>query len=405
MMESRIVSMAPGGFGIARIDGVVHFVPETVPGDVVEIEAVTKKKGYTFSRLVRILSPSLARRTPFCPWYGECGGCDFQQITYEDQLRIKAEIFRDQMDRIGRFEDPVCPPITGSQAGRIRMRFQVREGRIGLFGRRTNRLCEMTECPVAHDPINEALQSIRKKLAEMPKRAGIKGEATCLTVGGKVHLHLDLPERAAAVLAESLGPPVAGSIIGKGAGRRSVGKPALSRKVAGVAVEISGDLFVQANPEINEIISGEIADFPAGSTKCFDLYCGWGNFTFPLARRCHEVVGIESSPFAVGAARKAALKGGLGNLSFFCRSAADADLASADGIVLDPPRPGLSRGLIEKILRAGPERIAYLSCNPATFARDLRHLVDGGYRIESIRLFDMFPQTHHIESLARLTRG
>ncbi|NOY52432.1 MAG: class I SAM-dependent RNA methyltransferase [Deltaproteobacteria bacterium] len=399
-MESRIESMAPGGFGIARIEGRVHFVPETVTGDVVEIEEVSKKRHHTFSRLVRILEPSPSRRNPFCPWYGACGGCDFQHITYPEQLRIKQEIFRNQMQRIGKFEDPETPEILGSKSKRVRMRFQIGNGEVGLFRRRTNRICAMTECAVADPTINKALQVIRKGVKEAPGRSALEGEVTIIAAGGKAHLFLDLPLQQAMALSESMRPPVVGCILGKREMRRITGKPSIPLKTGGVQIDLPADVFVQANREINEAILPEIRAFMEGTNKVVDLYCGCGNFTFPLSRACGEVTGIETSPAAVESARKAALRAKIGNLSFFCRPAAEADLSGTGGIVLDPPRPGLSSGLIKKILRALPRRIAYLSCNPATQARDLRLLVDGGYTIESIRLFDMFPETHHIESLA-----
>jgi len=404
-MQTRIISMAPGGFGIARIDGMVHFVPETVTGDRVEIETVTKKKHYVFSRLVRLLAPSSFRRTPFCPWYAECGGCSFQHIAYPDQLRIKKEIFRDQMERIGKFKNPGTPEILGFESKRIRMRFQIRGGEIGFFQRRSNRLCVMSQCAVADETINEVLQAARKALKKMPEQSGLTGELTVLTSGGKAHLAMDLPERPAVTLSESLGPPVIGCIIGKGERRRIMGKPALPFTIGGFHLDVPADVFLQANPEINEAILSEIRIFMKGTVRGVDLYCGCGNFTFPLAKVCKEAVGIEESPIAVEAARKSALQAGIGNLSFFCRTASGTDLSDADGLVLDPPRPGLTGRLIEGILRATPRRIAYLSCNPSTQTRDLRPLVDAGYTIRSIRLYDMFPHTHHIESLALLTRG
>ncbi len=404
-MKTRIVSMAPGGFGIARIDGIVHFVPETVTGDLAEIEAVTNKKNYTFSRLIRLLEPSSLRCAPFCPWHTECGGCTFQHIAYPDQLRIKQEIYCDQMERIGKFPNPDTPEIIGSEAKRIRMRFQIEGNEIGLFQRRSNRLCAMTQCAVAHEQINEVLQAIRKALKDVPGRPVLKGEVTVLTSGGKVHLALDLPRREAVALSESLGPPVIGSVIGKRETRIIGGKAALSVSAGGFQLDVPADVFLQANREINEVILSEIRTFMEGTDKGVDLYCGCGNFTFPLSRVCKEVIGIEESPMAVEFARKSALQAGIGNLSFFCRTASEADLSGTDGLVLDPPRSGLPRTLADKILRAAPRRIAYLSCNPSTQARDLRLLVDGGYRIRSIRLFDMFPHTHHIESLALMTRG
>jgi 23S rRNA (uracil1939-C5)-methyltransferase len=404
MIRTTIVGMAHGGFGVARIDGMVHFVPDVLPGEVVEIEAVTRKRHYVFARLDRIVETSGHRTVPFCRYVGNCGGCQLQHIHYPEQLRIKEEIFLDQMERIGKLRDLPAPEMIGSQAKRIRMRFQVRQGEIGLFQRRSHRICAIHACAVAADGVNQGLVRLREALSGLAGREALKGTITVLAPPDEVHVAADLSLRPARQLGDRFRDTIGGySVLDRGRWHTS-GHRYLILPVRGIGLHVSADLFVQANPEINESMVRSAVAFMGGTARVADLYAGCGNVTLPLAKSCGEVVGIEKNPRAVEAARRTAELEGIANVSFRCADAADSNLKGIRGVVVDPPRSGLAAGVLRRILWAAPRRIAYISCNPSTLARDLRSLTAGGYRIHAMGLFDMFPQTHHIESLTLLVR-
>ncbi len=404
MIRTTIVGMAQGGVGIARIEGMVHFVPDVLPGEVVEIEPVTRKRHYAFARLHRIVEASCHRTAPFCPYAGTCGGCQFQHIHYPEQLRIKQQIFLDQMARIGKLRDLPMPEMIGSPAKRIRMRFQIRRGQIGLFERRSHRVCAIKTCAVAVDGINRALTGARRALADLAGGKALNGTLTLLAIADAVHAASDLPMPFARQLGEGLRDTVRGHTLMDRGRQRVSGERYLLLPVQGIGLHVSADLFVQSNPEMNETLVESTAAFMAGLPRVADLYAGCGNLSLPLARRCGEVLGIEKNRYAVETARRTAAMEGVSNVSFRCADAADGDLQGMEGVVVDPPRSGLSAGVLRRILGAEPRRIAYISCNPATLARDVCTLTAAGYGIRTVSLFDMFPQTHHIESLTLLDR-
>lgn len=404
MIQARIESVASGGYGVARVDGFVHFVPETVTGDLAVIEPVSLKKRYGFSRVVRLIEPSPLRANPFCTYFGDCGGCQLQHIGYEAQLEIKKKMFMEQMARIGGFRDLVAPEIVGSRSKRIRMRFQIDGGEIGLFQRQSHRLCPVARCPVASQQVNEVLAKAVEALADLSGKKRCSGAMEVLgTEEGRLTA-LILPRKEGVKLYEALGDAVGGGVIVDRGKRMILGNRYLPLAVQGITLYAGADTFVQVNPEINGRIVQMICRFMSGAETVYDLYGGCGNFALPLSRFCRRVIGVERDRRQVKAARLAVSRAGIGNTSFICSEAADAALGDMDGMVLDPPRSGLSAGLIEKILIAGPAKVAYVSCNPATLARDLEKWVAGGYGIEQIALFDMFPQTHHLESVTLLRR-
>ena len=403
MILARIDSMAYGGYGVARVEGFVHFVPESVPGDLVEIEPVIRKKHHGFSRLCRIVEPSPLRTDPFCPYFGECGGCQLQHIQYEEQKRIKKKIFIEQMKRIGGLTDISEPEILGSQTGRTRMRFHLHHGKIGLYRTRSHTLCPIEACGIASPQVNAVLQEIHKSL--MRNRKKLNGTITILTSPAGALIAAALAESEAQDLYRSLGHAVQGCTILKQKKRIVLGEPYLAMPVQGLRIFVPPDAFWQVNPEINELLVGGICEFMQGSDRVMDFFCGCGNITLPLSRVCGHVVGIEWDRPSIEAARHSASEAGIGNASFFEADALKAEMQDADGMVLDPPRSGLPAALIRKITGHRPRKIAYVSCNPSTLARDLRLFVESGYRVISIRLLDMFPHTHHIESMVFLTSG
>jgi 23S rRNA (uracil1939-C5)-methyltransferase len=387
-VEVEIERIVPGGAGLAHADGHTLFVALAAPGDRVRVRVERVRGKVAFASLVEVIAPSPVRIEPPCPYFGRCGGCDFQQLTYEAQLQSKVEIIRDCLRRIARLEPPADIPITPSPAVwryRSRARWQhdpVRQF-LGYYEIASHRVCDVVECPVVLPEVQDRLSRIRAALA-----AGASGET----------------EEFQAVAGDegvSLLPP----LEAEDAVERS-------RVLAGERYRFDASCFFQINHTLLEPLLHAALDNVTGGETAVDLYCGVGLFTLPLARRFARVVGVEGHAAATAFARLNLADAGLSNAeistsrvgSWLAQHA--ATLTPVDFLLLDPPRAGVEDAeTLSGILALRPERIAYVSCDPATLARDLRALVAGGYTLHSLAAFDMFPQTHHVETVAHLTRA
>jgi tRNA/tmRNA/rRNA uracil-C5-methylase (TrmA/RlmC/RlmD family) len=360
----NIVDVAFGGEGVARFEDFVIFVPFVIPGEDVEIEITELKKRFARARLVSLLKPSPERVAPRCQYYGDCGGCQYQHIDYPAQLRIKHKQIADLFQRVGRFTnatiDPVIPcPEPYGYRNRIMIRSQWDKFKQGLnigFIRADNRLVvDVEECHIAEPELSRAIQSVR---AKPPPKGGLK-------------VVLRLP-------AENW--------------------------------EVPRDSFFQNNffllPKLIEVVRERILE--SGVKHLLDLYCGVGFFGISLARDVESFVGIELDKMAIQAARKNAARQGALNGDFIEGRAEELLPGliqkfepSRSALLLDPPRTGCPREMLELIRATQPKQVLYVSCHPATLARDLNILAEGGvYEVKRVTPLDMFPQTQHVECVA-----
>jgi tRNA/tmRNA/rRNA uracil-C5-methylase (TrmA/RlmC/RlmD family) len=380
--EVEVERLLPGGVGLAHADGLTLFVSLAAPGDTlrVRIDRVQGKVG--FASIVEILKPSAVRVEPPCPYFGRCGGCDFQQLTYKAQLQGKVEIIRDCLHRIANLEAPGeihITPSTDQWRYRARASWQVeaKEKLLGYFERGSNRVCDVEYCAVLVPQLEETLEQVRKEVASRDVRQ---------------LRHVD------AVVGDE-GVSVAPSIAG-------FNPRTVSRRIGGEAYSFSADTFFQVNHELLEpLIEAALGD--ARGQLAIDLYCGAGLFTLPLARRFARVTGVEAHSRAVEFARRNVERAKLENVEIANLGVADwvkhsLSFEVLDFLLLDPPRVGCENAVIAGILALRPRSMAYVSCDPATLARDLKKLTADGYVLESVAAFDMFPQTHHVEIVARL---
>lgn len=381
--EVEIERLLPGGVGLAHADGLTLFVSLAAPGDTLRVSIDRVQGNVGFASIVEILKPSPVRVEPPCPYFGRCGGCDFQQLTYEAQLQAKVEMIRDCFHRIAKLEAPGGIHITPSVNQwryRARASWQVaaQEKLLGYFERGSNRVCDVEYCAVLAPPLEETLEQVRKEVAARDVRQ---------------LRHVD------AVVGEesvSVSPSIAGFSA------RTV-----SRRIAGETYSFSADTFFQVNHELLEpLIDAALGD--AKGQLAIDLYCGAGLFTLPLARRFAHVTGVEAHPRAVEFARRNVERAKLENVEIANLGVADwlkhsLSFEVLDFLLLDPPRVGCENSVIAGILALRPRRMAYVSCDPATLARDLKKLIADGYVLDSVAAFDMFPQTHHVEMVARLS--
>jgi 23S rRNA (uracil1939-C5)-methyltransferase len=382
-LEVEIERILPGGYGLAHSAGHTIFVSLAVPGDRLRLRVERQQGNVLFAAIEEILVASPDRIEPPCPYFGRCGGCDFQQLTYEKQLAAKAEIIRDCLHRIARLTDVPEIVVTSSPRDwryRMRATWQIdqQEKTIGYYERGSRHVCDVADCAVLVPELEQTLERVR---------------ATDFEKFPPELKHLD-------VVAGDNGVSVA-------PGFAEFATTELELKIGDEIYNYSAEAFFQVNPGLlAPLIEFALRDF-SGETAV-DLYCGVGLFTLPLARRFEGVTGVEANPIAVRFAKRNLLRAELENVRVVNAGVADWIRRSAlrsEFILLDPPRAGAESAVIKGIVDSRAPRVSYVSCDPATLARDLKKLVAGGYVIESLAAYDLFPQTHHVETVVRLHLG
>jgi 23S rRNA (uracil1939-C5)-methyltransferase len=430
VVEVEVERLVPGGAGLAYTHGHTLFVSLAAPGDRLRVRVERVRGRTAFASIVELLAPGPTRVEPPCPYFGRCGGCDFQQLGYDAQLAAKVEIIRDCLRRIARLDPPARIPITPSPAAwhyRARARWQhdPQQKRLGYYELASHRVCDVAECPVVVPEVQATLERLRRLMSDdaLPQDAA---EFQALAGDDGV----------------ALTPPVSAADAGE-----------RLRDIAGERYRFDADCFFQINHALLQSLvhaalydphgqddhnndaydhdthstsantyntsadmqstsaDSHVASVNLHSATAVDLYCGVGLFTLPLARRFARVHAVEANARACAFARRNLADAQLTNARvetahtgpWLTRHA--ARLAPVALVLLDPPRAGADAETIAGLLALQPQRIAYVSCDPATLARDLRALISAGYTLASLAAFDMFPQTHHIETVAHLTRG
>lgn len=378
-LEVEIERILPGGYGLAHAEGKTIFVALSAPGDRLRVRVERQQGNVLFASIEEILVASPVRIEPPCPYFGRCGGCDFQQLAYENQLAAKAEIIRDCLHRIARVEVPeiVVTPSPRDWRYRMRAMWQIDqdERTIGYYERGSRRVCDVVDCAVLMPELQETLERVRKtEWHEFPP--DLK------------HLEVVAGENGV-----SLAPEFA-----------EFETRELELTILGERYSYNAEAFFQINPAL----LAPLIEFALGDVTgdlAIDLYSGVGLFTLPLARRFKGVVAVEGNPIASRFADRNLDRAGLENVRVVNAGVAEwfrPRTLRADFILLDPPRAGAESAVIKGILDFAAPRVTYVSCDPATLARDLKKLIAGGYAIESLRAFDLFPQTHHVETVVRL---
>lgn len=412
--------LAYGPYGIGRIDGRVWMVPHTAPGDRVLARAREEKERFVIGEAVRVVSPSPLRRLPPCPYAGRCGGCSWQHTSYETQLRAKQQSVEDALRRIGKLSGYEIRPILPAADEfhyRRRIRLQAnRQNELGFYAGSSHELLQIDACAIAAGPLNPLLPQIRAwarrlsaPLDHVELVAGDRsGEvvAAAQASGG-----LGAPDEATCAALVGDGSGISGLIVAAFEKRRVWGEPRVTVDLGELALRVDADVFTQVNPSGNLRMLEELlraGDFQGGE-RILELYSGAGNFTFPIARRVASVTAVEGDRHALGNAKLNAQRHGVAAIRWICapvpRAVAELNCKRRrfDKIVLDPPRAG-AKGIARDLGSLGAERILYVSCNPATLARDVAGLVEVGYKLRSVQPLDLFPQTFHVETVALLER-
>lgn len=370
------------------------------PGDRLRVRVDRVKGNVDFASIVEIIDASPARVEPPCPYFGRCGGCDFQQLNYQAQLAAKTEIIRDCLRRIGGLDPipdfPIVPvPNEWHYRSRAQWQYDSVRRRLGYFEGGSRRVCDVVECAV----LVPELQADLERLRELMQEGALPDEARYFrAVAGDDEVS------------------ITDDVVGR--------SDDIWRTIHGERYMVNADSFFQTNADLLPQLI-ETAIGAARGEKAVELYCGVGLFTVPLARRFERVIGIESDAPATDFARRNLAEAGLANAEVVdqnvanwleqnlaragndgaldrVRDGAASALEEIDFLLLDPPRTGAESRVIAGILKLKPKKICYVSCDPATLARDLKKLIAGGYTIDRIAAFDMFPQTHHVETLVHL---
>ena len=423
-VQVHIGSVAFKGYGVARIQGKVVFIPHTVTGDEAWIELIEEKKRYSMGKLIQIIEPSPWRVTPLCHSFGVCGGCQWQHIDYPIQGELKKEILNDLLRRLGGLMEVPLITIIPSRAPygyRVRSQLKVRGKALGYFQEKSHQIVDIQECPIAHPLINQMLPFIRERFLSFSQLGEIEINVSPEESNGVLILYSPSFEQGIEnVLKEFLRNHAIfkGIVIARKDGINFIGDPTLNftipldqeREEKILNFRISPGSFSQINLEQNRTLIQTVLQFSEVNKEgsILDLYAGVGNLTLPLAMGAKKVVGIEENGLAIEDARFNMERNGIRNCEFIHGRVEDVLISwkkeNPDCIVLDPPRTGC-KGVLNQMVRLKPKKIVYVSCEPTTFSRDLRLLTEMGYSPQKLGLIDMFPQTYHMEVMGLLQQA
>ncbi len=421
-MKLRIEKQIYGGSGLARDNGKAIFVPFTLAGEEVEAEVAEDHGSYASAELRGILEASPNRAEPPCPYFGECGGCHYQHATYQHQIEIKLQILRESLERARLKEIPEITALHGEPLGyrnRIRLHIDSATSRLCYKKRGSHQNLPVDECPIAAPVLEEALKALQSQAQEW-QLGGTFAELEIFTNGAMDSLLLSLwasgPPQAAARQLESLWPQLQSRIPKlRGAAVFSTergkllaqhGDSSLTYAVAGHDYRVSFGSFFQVNHFLLGPLTELVASEHSGALA-WDLYAGVGLFSAALAARFEQIVSVESAPSAVRDLRRNLSDGRhrviASSTLDFLRRARSGKAPAPDLVIVDPPRAGLGKEAATLIAAIRPAHITYVSCDPATLSRDLKSLLDSGYHLRAMHMVDLFPQTFHLESAAKLS--
>jgi 23S rRNA (uracil1939-C5)-methyltransferase len=379
-MLAEIKKIVHGGYGLAFSEGKTVLIPYTAPGDRVECSPVREKKNLIFGRVDSVVEPSPMRRESECPVFGECGGCHLQHLSYEDEIKVKRESILEDLDRVGKIktEFKSVIPSPARYGYRNHAIFKVdAERKAGFLKRESDDLVPFPPagCLLLAEEMRTAIAAIPPDAFDPLTEVRVR-----LDKDGGVHFW-GLLDR--------------------------VGPPEVLMETGGLMFPVNRDSFFQVNRFLGSDLMGLVLSLPrAAPRKLLDLYCGSGFFTLTLAKRALEALGIERDQFAIRNASAAARLNAVANVKFR-RGDAEREIGKLGGfdlVVADPPRMGLPRTVLQGIIRIKPQELIFISCDPSTFARDAKALIEADYLLSEIHLVDLFPATYHAEIVSLFRR-
>ena len=437
--RAHIDGYSSEGLGIARIDGQVVFVHGAVRGETCDVLVMKVLKNAAFGKIAALVEPSPARRTPDCPYYGRCGGCDFRHMSYEEELWAKRARVQDALTRIGGAEVTVEEILGAEQPLHYRNKsiYPISPaGEVGFYRARSHQVVNVEHCLIQKPEADALAQALRDYIARfrvasydeatgqgllrhLYVRTSCAGESlVCLLVNGRSLPH----EEELVAMLRAAAPKTCGVVLGENTRRGNAilgdryrtlwGRDYLTDTLCGLELRLSVPSFYQVNHDQAQRLYEKALEYAGltGRELAVDLYCGAGTITQVLARRARHVIGGEIVPEAIRDAEDSARRNGVGNVEFLCGDASRlaAELRQRglrpDVICVDPPRKGLAPDVVEAAASMEPERIVYVSCDPATLARDVARFAPLGYCPVRACAVDLFPGTAHIETVVLLSR-
>ena len=428
------------GLGIARVNGAVVFVPHAVRGEEIDLRITKVMKTSCAGEIVKIHNPSPERMEPECPYAGKCGGCAYRHLTYPEELWAKRQRVQDALTRIGGLELTVEEILGAKNPEHYRNKSQYpvgADGSIGFFQARTHKVVPIRRCLIQTEAADRTAQAVgewmhRYKISAYDETTGKglvrhvcvrvnrKGESLCCVVvnGNKVPREPELAAYVTAAVSHTVGVLLnsntrRGNVILGDKYRTLFGRNYLMDTLCGLEFKLSMPSFYQVNRDQAEALYGKALEFAGltGNETVLDLYCGIGTITLCLAKAAKRVIGAEIVPPAIRDAKENALRNHVENAEFFCGDAADiaakleSDGLRPDVVTVDPPRKGLAPEVIASVAAMGPEKVVYVSCDPATLGRDVKIFREFGYEAKRAAAVDMFPGTAHVETVVLLSKG
>ena len=428
------------GLGIARVNGAVVFVPHAVRGEEIDLRITKVMKTSCTGEIVKIHNPSPERMEPECPYAGKCGGCAYRHLTYPEELWTKRQRVQDALTRIGGLDLTVEEILGAKNPEHYRNKSQYpvgADGSIGFFQARTHKVVPIRRCLIQTEAADRTAQAVgewmrRYKISAYDETTGKglvrhvcvrvnrKGESLCCVVvnGNKVPREPELAAYVTVAVPHTVGVLLnsntrRGNVVLGDKYRTLFGRNYLMDTLCGLEFKLSMPSFYQVNRDQAEVLYGKALKFAGltGNETVLDLYCGIGTITLCLAKAAKRVIGAEIVPPAIRDAKENALRNHIENAEFFCGDAADiaakleSDGLRPDVVTVDPPRKGLAPEVIASVAAMGPEKVVYVSCDPATLGRDVKIFREFGYEAKRAAAVDMFPGTAHVETVVLLSKG
>jgi 23S rRNA (uracil1939-C5)-methyltransferase len=429
LVSLEIHGLGSTGVGIGSLDGYVLFVDGALPGELIEARITDPRKRHGFAELTKVLRPSPNRITPACPLFGKCGGCQLMHLAYPEQLEMKRQKVADALERIGKIECDVKPCLPSPSPLSYRNKIQLPAKKtptgttFGLYARASHDLIALDSCQIHCELGEEVYRRVKSLLKDhdlglrhlLIKSAIQTQEALVILVTSKAPTP-QLFDQAKKILTSH--PSIQGVVHNLHSGKENVilgnvyetlaGKSTIQERLGDLKFQISAASFFQVNPPQAERLYAKALEFAelTGQETVLDAYCGVGTLSLFFAKAAKKVLGIDCVPQAIENAKENAALNNIHNATFKAAKAEDfiRKIPAVDIVLLNPPRKGCELSLLDSLERLAPKKIIYISCDPATLARDLSHLVQFGYKVDAVQPFDMFPQTSHVESVVKLSK-
>ncbi|MCS7258910.1 MAG: 23S rRNA (uracil(1939)-C(5))-methyltransferase RlmD [candidate division WOR-3 bacterium] len=434
IFKGKIDKLVYGGFGITDCNGLKVFVPYAALSDELELVLTEEKKHYGVAKINKIITPSPLRIEPQCPYFTKCGGCDWQHITYEGQLTIKKDIVKEILMRHGQINwhgtFSIIPSIPFRYRNKSQFPLSEAPPKIGYYARKTHDVVDIEIC-LLHLPVfDQILKKIKKSIFKSQEpiynekehsgnlrhvilRGGINTNEILIIFVTRTHklsprIYKELPDEFSNIVGinQNINPDRTNRILGSQT-KILYGQEFYYEKILNWTFRISATSFFQINTYQLANLINILRSYLTDATNILDLYCGVGVLSIAISDKAKRIWGIEINSEAIADARTNAQLNNVNNIEFIAQDVKNviSDFKDIDTVIIDPPRKGCEKTVLEKIVQLRPTTIIYISCNPTTFTRDLVFLSKYHYQLSNCTLVDMFPQTYHIELIAQIVRN